>query len=227
MEEQMSIARILLVSLLILSMSAAAAQAQDKRWELIPFVGFTASSGVDIRSQDIGDGRFVNYLAPKSGFSYGGLVNFMLGENFSVGFLFNQQRSNLEGIDTSAQKIKFTDMSVNNYHGVFTYNWGDEDSEIRPYILFGLGATQYRPADIQGTSVDSRTRFSPTLGGGVKFFPSEFVGFQAGARWTSTYIRSDPGGVWCSPYWPWSCWVLSNDHFSHQGEFSGGVIFRF
>jgi hypothetical protein len=227
MEDAMPLFRMLLVFVLVLGLTATTALGQDKRFELIPWIGFTASSGVDIRNQDIGDARIINYLAPKSGMSYGGLVNYMLSENFSIGFLINQQRSNLEGVIQGGEKIEFTDMSVNNYHGVFTYNAGDEDSEIRPYFLFGLGATQYRPSDIEGQSVDSRTRFSPTLGGGVKFFPSDHVGFQAGARWTPSYIKSDPGGVWCSPWWPWQCWVLANDHFSHQGEFSGGIIFRF
>ena len=62
----MQMHKLLLVIALVFGLSLTTAMAQDKRFELIPFIGFTASSGVDIQNQDIGDGRIINYLAPKS-----------------------------------------------------------------------------------------------------------------------------------------------------------------
>ena len=60
----------------------------------------------------------------------------------------------------------------------------------------------------------------------MKVYPSQTVGFTATARWTPTYIKSDPAGVWCSPYWGYGCYVLSNAQYSNQFELSGGLTQR-
>ena len=118
-------------------------------------------------------------------------------------------------------------MKVNNYHGIFTYNFGYEDSMTRPFIFGGLGATNWTPGDVEGLSIESATKFSTTWGGGVKVYPIQNVGVQVMGRWTPTYVKSDPGGLWCSPYWGWGCYVLSEPDYSNQLELSGGVTFRF
>lgn len=46
-----------------------------------------------------------------------------------------------------------------------------------------------------GNVIDSSTRFSTTWGGGVKVYPGRNVGLKLTARWTPTYIKSDPGGI--------------------------------
>jgi len=211
----------------ILLLWAPLTLAQDEyKIELTPYVGYTTSGGVRINPVDIGGGVIVDRITPTSGVSFGIGFDYLFSEHAAVGFNFSQQQSNLEG-RTQSGKQNFTDMSVRNYHGIFTYNLGDEDAPMRPFFFGGLGATQYAPAEIQGQSINSSTRFSTTWGGGVKFFVSEHIGIRGTGRWTPTYIRSDPGGVWCSPYWPWSCWVVGNPHYSHQFEMSAGAVFRF
>jgi opacity protein-like surface antigen len=216
-----------ITTILALLATAGVAQAQDKRIEVVPFLGYTFSDGVNINPQPIGEGRVVDRLSPTSGFSWGANFDYFITEDFSLGFLFSQQDSNLEGRLQGSGKVNFTDMKVRNYHGIFSYNWGDEDSTLRPFFFGGLGATQYSPSDIEGQNVDSSTRFSTTWGGGVKYFVSESIGFRFMGRWTPTYIKSDPGGIWCSPWYPWSCWVLANPNYSNQGEFTAGVVLRF
>jgi hypothetical protein len=210
-----------------MSLLFTALVAQDKKVEIIPFFGYTASGGIPVSQTEIEPGVFVDRLQTKSGASYGGLFEYYLTENWSVGFNFSQQRSALEGRITSGGTREFTDMKLNNYHGVFTYNMGDEDSVMRPYFQFGLGATQFSPDSISGQNIDSMTKFSPMFAGGVKYFFSENIGFRGGVRWIPSYIYSTSGGVWCSPWWPWSCWIIPDDHLVHQGEFSAGVVFRF
>ncbi len=210
--------------------------AQDEKFELIIDLGYTASGGVDINSTDIGGGTIVNKITPKSGFSYGGTFNVALAEAISVGFQFSQQLSKLEGSLQGGGKEEFADLSVYNYHGIFTFHLAEQDAPLRPFVLVGLGATNYSANDATGpsgapagssTDVDSKTKFSTTWGGGVKFFPNPGIGFEFKARWTPTYIKTDPGGIYCSPFWPWQCWIVGNDQYSHQGEFGGGVVFRF
>ena len=58
-------------------------------------------------------------------------------------------------------------------------------------------------------------------------YRSDHIGVRLAARWTPTYIRSDPGGYWCSPFWLGGCWIIEEPNYSHQLEFSGGVTLRF
>ena len=211
-----------LLIMLCLIVASPFALAQENRIEVNGQVGYTLSSGIDI-DLEIDDISF-NRVSPVSGFSYGAGLDIFLSEGFSLGFNWSQQDSKLRGGVRAGSDIDFTDMTVSNYHGIFTYNFGDEDSPIRPYLFGGLGATHYSPNDIDGSSVDSSTNFSTTWGGGVKFFPSEHFGFRGGLRWTPTYIGSTDAGYWCGFY---GCWIVSEAHYSHQFEMSGGIIARF
>ncbi len=213
--------------LIALTVCGSAAYAQDKKFEFTPYVGYTASEGVRINDQDVGGGTIVNTISPKSGASWGLSFDFLATENFAIGFNWNQQFSKLNGNVKDSGNREFADMSVYNYHGIFTYNFFDEDDPVRPFLFGGLGATQYSPGDVGGQSIGGSTKFSTSWGGGVKFFASPNVGFRVSARWTPTYIKSDPAGIWCSPYWPWNCWVVGDADYSHQGEFSAGLILRF
>ena len=210
---------------MFLSASAVTVSAQDKKIELTGFFGYTLSEGIEGDGVII-DGTLFNSINPTNALSYGFTFGYFVTENVEVGFLYDQQDSTLE-IKGPTVKEELGDMKVRNYHGIFTYNWGDDRSVARPFLLGGVGATQYSPGDIMGAAVEGNTRFSSTWGGGIKIFPGENVGIQLMGRWTPTYIKSDPGGIWCSPFWPFACWPVSNPDYANQFEFSGGIALRF
>jgi opacity protein-like surface antigen len=86
------------------------------------------------------------------------------------------------------------------------YNFMDEHSHFRPYVLGGLGATNYGSVtftDATGVKRDigGQTKFSSTWGGGVKVYAAPNLGFRFGVRFTPAYIKSDSAGWWCDPYW--------------------------
>jgi opacity protein-like surface antigen len=174
--------------------AASTATAQEQRSEVTGFVGYTASEGV---KTDPGSliGEVVDEVNPTSGLSYGFSYGFFVTEQAEVGFQWGQQASTLEIVGSSTREL--ADLTVNNYHGIFTYNLGDSRDMVRPFIFGGLGATNYSTDDIMGVSVESQTKFSSTWGGGVKVFPNPAVGLTLAARWTPTYIKSDAGGVYC------------------------------
>jgi opacity protein-like surface antigen len=200
------------------------AWAQDYKVEFSGWFGYTFSEGFTIDPITI-DGAIYSKINPTNGASYGFTFDVLATENVAIGFQYNQQRSTLQASGT--RNVDLTDMNVNNYHAIFTYNFGDEDEFVRPFVLGGLGATQYQPADVQGNAVASSTRFSTTWAGGVKVYPGRNVGFKAAARWTPTYIKSDPAGIWCSPWWPWGCYQLVETDYSNQFELNAGITFRF
>jgi hypothetical protein len=198
--------------------------AQSKRVEINPFFGYTLSDGVNVDPFIVG-GNSYNSINPTSGINFGAQVGFFVNENMEVGFLWSRQDSKLEAKGPVVQD--FTDMSVMNYHGIFTYNWGDEDAKVRPFLFGGVGATTFAPKDIGSVAINSATKFSSTWGGGVKAYTSKNVGFTGMLRWTPTYVKSDPGGIWCSPYWYYGCYYLSDPDYANQFEISGGVSLRF
>jgi hypothetical protein len=215
------------VALAVLATSASVGRAQDRRVEVSGSAGWTFADGVSGDRVDVpGVGSF-NRIDPKDAFSWNARLGFNLTENVEVGFLFDQQATELEIGGTST--VKFGDLSIYNYHGYFAYNFGDSDAGVRPYVLLGLGATQYGTVAVnlggRQHDVSGDTRFSGTLAGGLKLFPGPGFGLRLEARWTPTYIKTDSVGWWCDPFW--GCYAVGDTQYSNQFELSGGIILRF
>ena len=115
-----------------------------------------------------------------------------------LGFLFASQATDLEATGVINRSVPQT---VYNYHGYFAYNFGDTDAAARPYILGGLGATQYGSLETPPGDIGGETQFSSTWAAGLKLFPGSNFGIRLEGRWTPTYIKTDPEGYWCDPYW--------------------------
>ena len=215
-----------LIAMIVLT--AAKAAAQDPRVEVGVTAGWTYGNGLNADGSLTvpGVGTF-NAIDPKDAFSWGLRLGFFAGENSEIGFLFNQQATELELGGTTT--IKLGDMNINNYHGYYAYNFGDAGAAVRPYLLIGLGATQYAEvtATVAGTSRDipSDTRFSGTGAFGVKVYSGENVGFRFEGRWTPTYLTTTNAGWWCDPYW--GCYVVNDYKYANQFELAAGISIRF
>src|SRR5262245_53964869 len=220
---------------LILVILNIATLAQEKKVEVAAHLGYTAASGFDVDPVNI-NGAVINRIGVDSGISFGFQGDYLMSDKFAVGFLWARQSSKLTARGATvfgSGNVNIADMPIYNYLGVATYNFGEVLGKVRPYALGGLGATHYSPGDFviffpDGTTaagnLNGSTKFALTLGGGVKYFLSDSLGFKASARWTPTYIGSQPDGSWCTPFY---CGLVDNSKWSNQGEFSGGIIFRF
>jgi len=209
-----------------LIIGSASAFAQDKKFEAYGRLGYALSEGVDVASHE-GDNLGIRRLSPKSAVSYGLSLDYFVADNLSLGFSFGQENSKLRASVQALEGVDITDLNVNNYHAIVTYHFGDHDRQLRPFVFAGLGATSYSPDSIDGYKIEGSTKLSTTWGGGVKYFTTERIGFRAGIRWTPTYFNAESGGIWCSPYWPWNCWMVENSNHSHQFELSAGIVVRF
>ena len=209
--------------------AAAPASAQSPRVEVGAFGGWTFSDGVSTETPVLAlDGNIYDRVDTTDSFHWGLNVGGFVSDNIAVGFLFSQQLSTIEASGTNTKKIG--DMTVATYHGYVEYNAGDSDATVRPYLLFGLGATNYGSVSFTTLAGQQRefggdTQFSGTIGAGVKVYPNPKAGIRFGARWTPTYIKSDSEGWWCDPYW--GCYVVGNARSSNQFELNAGVTFRF
>jgi opacity protein-like surface antigen len=214
-----------LAALFSLFMSSSA---YAQKVEVSGIFGWTLSDGVTGQAVLAGDGQLYDTIDIKDSASWGLSFGFNATENVEVGFLFGQQMSTLAVEGTRTRDVG--DLTVSTYHPYVAFNAGDVDSTIRPYVMFGLGATNYGPVSFTGANGQARetggeTQFSTTWGAGVKLFPSPNVGVRFGAQWTPTYIKTDAAGWWCDPYW--GCYVVGDAQYSNQFQFNGGITFRF
>jgi hypothetical protein len=218
--------KISLLGVVAALLTAAMALAEDTpKFEVQPFIGGTVGGGIPIRTSAGTSTVELGTLDVKSGLNAGVTFGANLGERGGAEFLWRRQYSETELPSTYVPKgvDPTVNLDIDQYQGNFLYHFADADQKIRPFVLFGMGATTYRGST--GDYSQSNTRFSMGFGGGVKYYFGKHVGFRGQVRWTPTYLYSTAGGMWCG--WYGYCYVISNDTWQNQVDFTGGVILRF
>jgi len=209
-------------------MGVPAASAQERRFEFGGSVGWTFSDGV--HGLEVGtSGLPATGIGPENAFSYSLFASYFLNENLQLGVQAGRQESELRL--KAAPPLEGGAIDIDNYHAVLTTLLGDDDLRARPYFLFGLGVTRFGHVNFTGVDgvprfFQARTRFSPTVGTGLKYYlRSHKYGLNFGVRWTPTFLDSENAGFWCNPYW--GCFLVENSQFIHQLEVAGGIQLRF
>ena len=217
--------RAFLLSTALVLLVASSATAQDYRVEIGGHAGYTFSEGITFPPPSSGTVNPYDRADPRNAFSFGGAIEILYGEGSAIGFLWNRQQTDLL-VRGRSERLELSNFRIDNYHAIFSFNFGYADESVRPYVLGGFGATSYGSLDTAAGRIDGETRFSMTWGAGVKLYPGAGnFGIRFGARWTPTYIRSDPGGVWCDPFW--GCFTTEDTQFSNQLELGAGLSLRF
>ena len=216
-----------LLALLLTLTLVSVASAQPPRFELKGSVGWVLSEGITFTGQEV-DGEVFNRLDLEDGISYGAGAGFYVNRNVEIAFLWDVQES--EVVAKGSTSMPIGSLNIHNYHGAVIYNFGSYLDPIRPILFGGMGSTYYsgmsftdvlgRPRTTGGTG-----KFSTIWGAGVKMFAGRSFGLQLDIKWTPTYIKSDPGGYWCDPYW--GCYTTSNADYANQWKFGGTLIARF
>jgi hypothetical protein len=205
----------------------ASAPAFAQKAEVGVTFGWVFADGVSGNTYVVpGVGTF-SRIDPKDSFGWGIDLGFFIGPNAEVGFLYSNQPTTLQVSGSATKDVG--SMSINTYHGTYTYNFGEHDAAVRPYLQVGLGATDFGGVSystpLRTGTTQGATRFSSTWGAGAKFYGASKVGGRVGLRWTPAYIKSDAAGYWCDPYW--GCYLVGNAQYANQFELNGGITFRF
>jgi opacity protein-like surface antigen len=195
--------------------------------EVSGFLGWALADGVDGNAVVAGNGQIYDTIEPKDSMIYGFTVGVLVGEGAELGFRWAQAPTTLQVTGTATTELG--DMSINSYHGYFAYNFGEASAKMRPFVLIGLGATNFGSVTVntglRDFTTNGETQFSTTWGAGVKYFPAPKVGVRVAFEWTPTYIKTDTAGWWCDPYW--GCYLVGNAQYSNSVQFNGGVTVRF
>ena len=185
--------------------------------EITPFAGYT------------GGGDFTNTATGKSisfqdTSSYGDMLDFkQAGDPLQPGsswieLYVSKQQTKLKTNQASLPAGPTLDVDVEYYHLGGTY--GEATGKVQPYVAGTFGATHMVPKQ---AGFDSETKFSLSLGGGVKLYLTEHVGLRLDARWFGTLFNGS-GGVFCSNG---ACLVTVQGNALSQYTANAGLILAF
>jgi opacity protein-like surface antigen len=203
-----------LIILALIAILSTTSFAQRK--ELMAFAGYRTGGSFNVASTD--------YLTfeIEDGFNFGLALGLMISPVTEIEFMWSQTNSKLSGylISPILEKGAVFDIHTSQFHVNFLFLFPQGNKRLVPYFLFGLGLTY---ADPKGEP-NGETRFSYSLGGGLKAMINERMGIRLQAKWNPTYINTS-SELWVD-YWGF-VYAIPVSQYMSQGEFTGGIFFRF
>jgi len=189
---------------------------QNYKWELSPFVGFETGGSFPVQNS-----ATVDRLRANKSLSFGTFIDRSLTENFQFEFMWNSNRTQFAEHDIiSGQYLNAYNSNIDQFHFGMLYMFRSSEKKLRPYAAAGLGFTHF---DNSGMNANNLA-FSYGVGGGVKYFATNHLGFRADARFVPTYENSSPA-QFCDSFG--NCFTANQRNFLNRGNFTGGVIVRF
>jgi hypothetical protein len=195
------------IPLAVLTLLLSDSPVRAQSWEASGLVGFTPSAPIDQQANELDD------LDIRSAFTWGLQGARFFGLSWGTEVLWMQQSTALE-LGTADGKADLFTMTVRTLDGNIVYQPGRADARWRPFLFGGVGATFF-----SADTVESDTKLSFDVGGGVKFFPWRSVGARAQFRYKPTFLN-DSSEDFCVPFG--FCQSVLQ-----QVEFAGGVTVRF
>lgn len=208
----LSVRLALLVPALLLATLPAAGQGGPpditrENVELIGFGGYRTGGSLVDGDQEL--------LQLDAGGSYGGAIDFNLHKaNFKLEALYSHTGSSI-GFDRLVPASTI-DLSIDYIQAGILQETGSERSRFYASAL--LGATLFRP-----TGFDSVTKFSFSIGGGLKLFMSKNLGLRLDARAFGTPTEASGAAVCANG----TCLLRFSGSILWQGDFTGGLILAF
>ncbi|MGH9318147.1 MAG: acyloxyacyl hydrolase [Thermoanaerobaculia bacterium] len=111
--------------------------------------------------------------------------------------------------------------------GYSTFNFGH--GRVVPYITAGLGVALLDADVCSGATTPCQnpgqdTRFTASIGGGIKIFANPHFGFRFDGRYYGTWLPTSSSSTCSTYYYYYSC---SSGQWLSNGDVSGGLVFAF
>ena len=168
-------------SVFLMTMMVMAASASAQGVEVSGTIGWTFSDGVNGNAVTVpGVGTF-DRIDPKDAWAWGCA---WASSPETIRRLASCTTSSPRSLEVGGTTtVKVGDIKLHNYQGYYAFNFGHEETGVRPYVLFGLGATQYGTVSVTATNapreITGETRFSWTGAAGVKIYPTKALSVSA------------------------------------------------
>ena len=206
-----------LLALICAVAACSAAHAQSARFELTPFVGYRLGGSFDIAS-DSDSGESVD-LDPAA--SYGiGFGVYRDNQSFYE-LLYSRQQASLDSNDASLANV---DVDIEYFQVGGTALFETAEQWMVPYLSLTIGATRLSP---QQGGYDDETKFSGSIGGGLRMPFNERVAATFGLRGYLTLVDSDTGIFCLSDATGATCLLRTSGSTIFQGEALLGLTVRF
>jgi len=191
---------------LLLAVAPASVTASDGL-EFIPFVGYRFGGHFD--EEVTGDSR-----STEDSRSWGLIVSRAASDSARYEFLYSHQDTRLGDKATPEETF---DLDIHYFQVGGTLDMNHD--RIIPFFSGGIGMTHLSPGR-RGFS--NETRLSLSLGGGLKWYPSERFGIRLEMRGYGTLMESS-GSLFCDG----GCELQLRGDLFPQFETNLGLIFRF
>lgn len=176
--------------------------------ELGMMAGFTLGASLDRHAPEL------------EGVSIDGGVTFsisgtrFLNEHWGIGGEWGQQFAGYE-IETADAQVTLYDINISHFEGHAIYRFGDAAGKVRPFAFGSAGMKLFSARDLE-----SETKLSFGLGGGLTYFISKNIGFEGRLSYRPTMMNDSEAGDFCDPFGFCQSTL-------QQFEVMGGVRFRF
>ena len=156
--------------------------------EITPFAGYTWGG-------QFSDSVTGNTLKVDETANYGVMVDVKQDEQAQIELYFSRQATQLKADRGLFTGNPLFDLDIEYYHIGGTYSPDSDDfGKAKPFVVGTLGATHMVP---QGPGLDALTKFSLSLGGGVKLYATDRVGLRLEGRWFGTLFNGS-GSAFCT-----------------------------
>ncbi|MEO8054714.1 MAG: peptidylprolyl isomerase [Acidobacteriota bacterium] len=158
--------------------------------------------------------------------SWGATVEFAFAPWGSIEALWSHQNSELSAVFTSSapagSEPKLAHLNADTLQIGGLWQSGDAASKARLYVDLLFGVTMLTPSPEFATL----TRFSASIGGGVKYYLGDHFGLRLGARWLPVYVNP-ADGAYESCREAADCTTYYGTKIVSQADAYGGLILRF
>ncbi len=190
-------------------LGTSAAWAADRpTLEITPYVGYRMGGQFDVNNPPAGQDDSVDLQ--DSG-SWGVDLGIYRDPVSFYEILYSQQSANL---DSRQPGLKGADVKVEYFQfgGTLLYPY---DNWLVPYLSVTIGATRF---DVQGGGSDSETKFSGSLGGGLRIPVGSNFALNFGLRGYLTAVDSDSEFLCVGTGGSANCLIRSSGSAFFQGE---------
>ena len=163
----------------------------------------------------------------KDSLSWGLTVEYAVTPWGSLEALWSHQNTTLTAQFTAAaagiaNDDKLSHLNVDTIQIGGMWMSGDPSNKARLYFDILFGVTILTPSP----GFPTLSRFSASIGGGIKYYLADHFGLRLGARWLPVYVNSASSGyAYCDPLY--GCYDYYNTNYLNQGDAYGGLILRF
>jgi opacity protein-like surface antigen len=182
--------------------------------DLSLIAGFQISGDFEVEVEE-GSEAEPGRINVDDGGAYALALDFPLGgrDNERLGLYLSHQQTGFSG----EAELEDSDLSITHLHFTAQTLW--PNGRWEPYLLLGVGAAYFAPAD---STMNSKVFFSGQIAGGASYGLTDSLRLRAGARWIPTFF-SGSSAVLCNG----GCTVAVKSSVWSQGTFELGLQFRF